>query len=995
MNSRKKRAVRNGIFAVGLLLAGSPVVAETYTWTSHLNGLWSQAERWSPSTVPNGPTADVFLDDDPLLGVTATLDSDRMVRTLEIGNRDELIFADGSDLTVAGQTIVNRSRVTQNASTTSTSLRVGAPVLTITNNGTWTLSDSPFNRIVALNPGNVLVNDANHTIRGSGTFGAFTDLGLINRGRIEATGTSQIGLTFSLGDGGNASGTFDLVNEGEIDGLQEPMYFVGPLRIDNRNGILSTNYNSTGADIFLDSDVYILGGAIERGRMVIPDGETGVVLEDVTVQNNGHVQVDDAVVSFKGTIGVSEDSSIGLSYGTVLEVDDTGLMFEGDGALGGQGLPTIGTCRIANADGPSGSGRVVSLSAGMRWVGDGVFGTNDGVGLVNHGTIKTYPQNYIEIEPGLHTNVWGDYDVVNDGVIEATSGQSGSDSDPATVTFRRARIDNRGGVLTSGHNTTYQGRILLGDETHLYGGTLSEGVLAIETPNDDAVIEDLTIGGSGNAEVQLSVDDELTVLGSLTTISSEFEFGVLDVIGGTVRIGNGGVDLVGNGRFAIGGTYEAGQDIEGRMINGVPTPNRVTIGAEARVTSSRPNRAGRIGNHDRLGIHNLGLMDAGNQGTLYLDPGDEANVQGPIDLLNEGTIRGGRDGFAAANQVAILSGAFLNAGMVEAIDQGQVTISPAVENLSRMDSDLIEGTWRASGEGALVDFGGGVITSIREGAAVEFDGSGSDLVAGGQSLSNTVDYIEGTLRARSGRNLAPFSDVVLPGRLELSASSDYGLLAGSLDLTLSGTSSVSVEIEGTGEEEYSQIRFSGVVTVGGRLEVSVTGGIWPAPGNEYRIVGAGQLIGAFSSVDLPELPGGSWVVDYREDGVVLRVIEATSSVPGSDSDGPADDDLPPVAGTPLETGLTSVSPNPVLASGDGVSVGFGLARDSAVRVTVYALDGRQVATVLDGQRTAGFHDVRWSGRDDGGRNLAAGVYFMRLETSEGVRKARKVVLTGR
>jgi len=61
-----------------------------------------------------------------------------------------------------------------------------------------------------------------------------------------------------------------------------------------------------------------------------------------------------------------------------------------------------------------------------------------------------------------------------------------------------------------------------------------------------------------------------------------------------------------------------------------------------------------------------------------------------------------------------------------------------------------------------------------------------------------------------------------------------------------------------------------------------------------------------------------------------------------------------------------------------------------VRAAVYDMRGRRVATLTDGHWPAGSHDLPWSGRDWQGRQVAAGVYFVRVQCG-GAAWARKVV----
>lgn len=108
--------------------------------------------------------------------------------------------------------------------------------------------------------------------------------------------------------------------------------------------------------------------------------------------------------------------------------------------------------------------------------------------------------------------------------------------------------------------------------------------------------------------------------------------------------------------------------------------------------------------------------------------------------------------------------------------------------------------------------------------------------------------------------------------------------------------------------------------------------------------------------------------------------------------------------------VTGVEPDPVLSGvadfslaqnhpnpfGRATTIAFRLPRASHVRVTVYDIAGRQVATLLEGTRTAGVHTAVWDGRSGAG-TAARGVYFCRLAATpaEGGRafaSVRKMIL---
>jgi aminopeptidase N len=71
-------------------------------------------------------------------------------------------------------------------------------------------------------------------------------------------------------------------------------------------------------------------------------------------------------------------------------------------------------------------------------------------------------------------------------------------------------------------------------------------------------------------------------------------------------------------------------------------------------------------------------------------------------------------------------------------------------------------------------------------------------------------------------------------------------------------------------------------------------------------------------------------------------------------------------------------PNPF---NGGTTITIRLPNRTHAAVCVYDLLGRRLATLSEGVLEPGKHPLRWEGRDDVGRPLASGVYFVRLETA--------------
>ncbi|MCB1183125.1 T9SS type A sorting domain-containing protein [bacterium] len=88
------------------------------------------------------------------------------------------------------------------------------------------------------------------------------------------------------------------------------------------------------------------------------------------------------------------------------------------------------------------------------------------------------------------------------------------------------------------------------------------------------------------------------------------------------------------------------------------------------------------------------------------------------------------------------------------------------------------------------------------------------------------------------------------------------------------------------------------------------------------------------------------------------------------------------------TGLQPNVPNPF---NPATEIRFELGRAQKVDVKIYDVTGRLVRTLVDESRAAGPHAEMWQGRDDAGRPVASGAYYVRLITADGVDN-RKIML---
>ncbi|MFH1277491.1 MAG: M6 family metalloprotease domain-containing protein [Candidatus Eisenbacteria bacterium] len=99
----------------------------------------------------------------------------------------------------------------------------------------------------------------------------------------------------------------------------------------------------------------------------------------------------------------------------------------------------------------------------------------------------------------------------------------------------------------------------------------------------------------------------------------------------------------------------------------------------------------------------------------------------------------------------------------------------------------------------------------------------------------------------------------------------------------------------------------------------------------------------------------------------------------------------PEAGLPRGLHLAPPSPNP---SPRRTTLTFTLPASQLVRLNIFDVRGRRIASLVDGEVSAGSNQAVWSGMDGAGNRVPPGVYFARLEGPDFV-ETRKIVLLGK
>jgi len=102
-------------------------------------------------------------------------------------------------------------------------------------------------------------------------------------------------------------------------------------------------------------------------------------------------------------------------------------------------------------------------------------------------------------------------------------------------------------------------------------------------------------------------------------------------------------------------------------------------------------------------------------------------------------------------------------------------------------------------------------------------------------------------------------------------------------------------------------------------------------------------------------------------------------------------DAPLTATPPRADGIRflGAAPNPFSAA---TGIRFRLAEPGPVRIRVHDAAGRRIRILDEASRPAGEHSVSWDGRDDAGRNVGAGVYWVEVRSQGRVAHGKVVRL---
>jgi hypothetical protein len=82
-------------------------------------------------------------------------------------------------------------------------------------------------------------------------------------------------------------------------------------------------------------------------------------------------------------------------------------------------------------------------------------------------------------------------------------------------------------------------------------------------------------------------------------------------------------------------------------------------------------------------------------------------------------------------------------------------------------------------------------------------------------------------------------------------------------------------------------------------------------------------------------------------------------------------------------------PNPFNSS---TAISYQLSTISHVELIIYDVNGKQVRTLINNNKSAGVHSVVWNGKDNLRNSVVSGVYFYQLKWDDGISRAKKLLL---
>jgi len=262
--------------------------------------------------------------------------------------------------------------------------------------------------------------------------------------------------------------------------------------------------------------------------------------------------------------------------------------------------------------------------------------------------------------------------------------------------------------------------------------------------------------------------------------------------------------------------------------------------------------------------------NSGATGQVRVDGGSQINLSSNRSYFTVSRNSG------SVGSLSITSGSQLN---VAGTTDSDILIGFAV------DHDGDEGTPREGGVGTATVSGSGSSMSVGDKIIV---GSPAMFFGGGQSTGTLCVSDGASITAGGGVYVGLGGELCGDGTVNGNLTNDSGTVApgnspGALTITgdynqdTQGT--LQVELSGVGFGEYDSLSIGGAATLGGTLEVVLSNGYVPSPGDSFTFLMADSITGEFSNIILPPNAGDAiFNVVINDDFAVITINSATTPV---------------------------------------------------------------------------------------------------------------------
>ncbi len=671
---------------------------------------------------------------------------------------------------------------------------------------------------------------------------------LVNDGTVTASGGDLIFNTSTAGtwdlDGGSGAGVVNATG-GNIT-------FNGTLN-DAFDGVININADRT---------LTFTDGWSHSGTVNMNTGTTNATLAGGAMTTSGVATID---VTGTGVAIVSENSTLNSGFTATVDAGET-INFSGGGTFNGGTITGAGR---GETDGNwTYTGTTTIDVATLDWDGGFLGHTH----TVNAGATLNINSNIAD--------AMDDLVVVNGTLnVNAPSGQWTMSNtltmNSGAVAGGTAEMNLSGGTIDANGTAN---RFLAPIEI------FSTGAVVLTAAGDQLQLEGpITYrGGSYTGAGLLRQYGDATVATSTTINTGEYDwdgggFAVTNVnAGATFTINSATIDAFANN------DYDGTANVAGALVINTSTDwmldGSVNLTAGGATLSGRAFEVTNVGMLTGFGtvtsqnINNNGTI-AGNGGTLTISTTnfadlDGSNENGVLSALNgglritgnfgsefgfDGTLNiGGGNGFTMTNHGIFNSGTMnMSGGTYTAPSFTQADTLNVTAGVNTLSSASV--------------FAAGSTTSIAAPASLRINGSASFVPTASVTGGGTLEVLAGST-ASGNANLAV--NVLNRGTITPGTSPGVWAINGNYGQTATGR--YAWEAAGTGVAQADRINITGNASLGGTLDISLSGGFVPDWGDSWTIMSYGSRTGDFTSFVAPALaPNLFW---WRSVGATTYVL---------------------------------------------------------------------------------------------------------------------------